>query len=131
MAKDVCSLSRKLPDCEVVDLDELNLEGRHADLLVNCSGTVIVVEETSVAKSGDIDQVSETLEDVRSNSTKYGISNDPSRLVGIIHFTRRSSTQVVKVVSSRSKRDLPLLYANCCDDLLRKVREVLTRHSRR
>ena len=131
MAKDVCGLSNKLSGCEVIDLDELNLEGRHADLLVNCGGTVIVVEETSVAKSDDIDQVSETLEDVRSNGTKYGISSDPLRLVGVIHFTRRNSTQVVKVVSSRSKRNLTLLYANCCDDLMRKVRETLTRYSRR
>lgn len=53
--------------CIILDLDRIVSSEKHADLLLICNEVVIVVEETRSMKSYDVDQVTQTLNDVKNN----------------------------------------------------------------
>ena len=123
---DKCGLSR-FKECNVLNLDEIGITEKHADLLLVCSRIVIVIEETRVMKSSDIDQVEQTLYNIKNNKEKYGIDSDPSRLIGIIHSTKRFDSIAIKVLATKSRRGLVLDKAECCESLIRKIQLILSK----
>ncbi|MBB5254795.1 hypothetical protein [Sulfurisphaera ohwakuensis] len=121
---DECRLSSRFNMCIILDLDRIVSSEKHADLLLICNEVVIVIEETRSMKSYDVDQVIQTLNDVKNNKKRYGILIDPSKFIGIIHSSKKFDPIAVKYLSKKTGKGFIIDKAECCDILIKKIEQI-------
>ena len=123
---DSCELASTFRGCIVIDLDEIGILGKHADLLVVCGDTAIIVEETNTLRIDDAEQILQTSQDLRAKREAFRVTSDPRRVVGVVHQKRRANSIDINYLHYVSKKwKLPILIANCCKDLVMKLGQQL------
>jgi hypothetical protein len=118
-------------ECAEVNLDELGLRQKHADWLLVCGNTVIVVEETEHARLDDVEQLDQTLESCRSGElqrvVRERVSDEPVSYYGVLH-ARSVSSMVVRALRARSRRKrVPIECASCDEEVARVIDRILQR----
>ena len=123
---DSCGLASIFRDCKVVDLDKVRAQGKHADLLLFCGDTAVIIEETSTLKIYDAEQIIQTSQDLRARREAFRVASDPRRVVGVVHQKRRASSIDINYLHYVSKKwGFAILIANCCKDLIMKLGQQL------
>ena len=106
----------------MVDLDKVGITGKHADLLLLCGDTAVIIEETGTLKIDDAEQVVQTSQALRTRREEFQVTSDPKRVVGVVHQKRRANPIDINYLHYVSKKwGLPILIANCCKDLVTKL----------
>jgi len=106
--------------CREEGLEELGLNFKHADYLLDCGDVIVVVEETSRPKPEDVEKIENTINWLYS---KRGASSI-RRILGVIHHTGGSSTMLVKHLLSKTRRRMVYKAANCRTALENILREL-------
>ena len=123
---DSCGLASIFRDCKVVDLDKVRVQGKHADLLLFCGDTAVIIEETGTLKIYDAEQIIQTSQDLRTKKETFQVASDPRRIVGVVHYKRRARTIDISYLHYVSRGwGFTILIANCCKDLVVKIGQQL------
>jgi hypothetical protein len=106
--------------CREEDLEELGLDFKHADYLLDCGDLIVVVEETGRPELKDVEKVENTINWLYS---ERGASSS-RRILGVIHHTGGSSTMLVKCLLSKTRGRVVYKAANCRTALENILREL-------
>ena len=114
----------KLRECEQVNLEELNLQFKHVDLMLECGNTIVLVEETERSKLEDLEKIDNTVEWLQRSRAQSNL-----KIVALVHHGRSADVNLVKALNARMssrRRKQTVIYdvAKCKkglrDELLRK-----------
>jgi hypothetical protein len=108
--------------CKQVNLEELNLQFKHVDLMLECDNIIVLVEETSRSKLEDLEKIDNTIEWLHRSRAQSNL-----KIVAFVHHGRGADVNLVKVLKARmpSRRgEQTIIYdvANCKKDLHNKLR---------
>jgi hypothetical protein len=108
--------------CRQVNLEELNLQFKHVDLMLECDNTIILVEETERSKLEDLEKIDNTVEWLRRSRAQSNL-----KIVAFVHHGRSADVNLVKALNARMpsrRREQTVIYdvANCKKDLHNKLR---------
>ena len=106
--------------CREEDLEELGLDFKHADYVLDCGDVVVVVEETGRPKLEDVEKVENT---VNWLYMERGASSS-RRILGVVHHTGGASTMLVKYLLSKTRGRVVYRAANCRTALEGILREL-------
>ncbi len=110
--------------CRQVNLEELNLQFKHVDLMLECDNTIILVEKTERSKLEDLEKIDNTVEWLQRSRAQSNL-----KIVALVHHSRSADVNLVKALNARMssrRRKQTVVYdvANCeknlRDKLLRK-----------
>jgi hypothetical protein len=115
--------------CRQVNLEELNLQFKHVDLMFECDNTIILVEETERSKLEDLEKIDNTVEWLSRSRAQSNL-----KIVALVHHGRSADINLVKALkarmSSRRRKKQTVIYnvANCKEDLRDKLRRYNIKH---
>jgi hypothetical protein len=116
--------------CRQVNLEELNLQFKHVDLMLECDNTIILVEETERSKLEDLEKIDNTVEWLRRSRAQSNL-----KIVAFVHHGRSADVNLVKALnarmpSKRRRKEQTVIYdvANCKEDLRDKLRRYNIKH---
>jgi len=115
--------------CRQVNLEELNLQFKHVDLMLECDNTIILVEETERSKLEDLEKIDNTVEWLRRSRAQSNL-----KIVALAHHGRGADVNLVKALkarmSSRRRKEQTVIYdvANCKEDLRDKLLKYNIKH---
>ncbi len=115
--------------CRQVNLEELNLQFKHVDLMFECDNTIILVEETERSKLEDLEKIDNTVEWLSRSRAQSNL-----KIVALVHHGRSADVNLVKALkarmSSRRRKEQTVIYdvANCKEDLSNKLRRYNIKH---
>jgi hypothetical protein len=52
----------RLRKCKQVNLEELNLQFKHVDLMLECDNIIVLIEKTRRSKLEDLEKIDDTIE---------------------------------------------------------------------
>jgi hypothetical protein len=82
--------------CRQVNLEELNLQFKHVDLMLECDNTITLVEETERSKLEDLEKMDNTVEWLRRSRAQSNL-----KIVAFVHHGRSADVNLVKVLKAR------------------------------
>ena len=106
-----------------IDLEELvhriGWTEKHADYLLITQNTIVIVEETSRAKTDDIKKLNKIVEALIHGPLKdhLPIHCNPSKIIAIVHVQRRVDPMISKIIGSRTRKSIVYRTAKCRQDL--------------
>jgi hypothetical protein len=116
--------------CRQVNLEELNLQFKHVDLMLECDNTITLVEETERSKLEDLEKMDNTVEWLRRSRAQSNL-----KIVAFVHHGRSADVNLVKALnarmpSKRRRKEQTVIYdvANCKEDLRDKLRRYNIKH---
>jgi hypothetical protein len=86
----------RLRRCKQVDLEELNLQFKHVDLMLECGNIIVLVEETSRSKLEDLEKIDNTIEWLQRSRAQSNL-----KIVAFVHHGRGADVNLVKVLKAR------------------------------
>jgi hypothetical protein len=112
----------RLRKCKQVNLEELNLQFKHVDLMLECDNIIILIEETRRSKLEDLEKIDNTIEWLHRSRAQSNL-----KIVAFIHHSRGADVNLVKALNARMpsrRREQTVIYdvANCEEDLHNKLR---------
>jgi hypothetical protein len=112
----------RLRKCKQVNLEELNLQFKHVDLMLECDNIIILIEETRRSKLEDLEKIDNTIEWLHRSRAQSNL-----KIVAFIHHSRGADVNLVKALNARMpsrRREQTVIYdvANCEEDLHSKLR---------
>jgi hypothetical protein len=108
--------------CRQVNLEELNLQFKHVDLMLECDNTIILVEETERSKLEDLEKIDNTVEWLSRSRAQSNL-----KIIAFVHHGRSADVNLVKALkarmSSRRRNEQTVIYdvANCKENLRDKL----------
>jgi hypothetical protein len=122
-------MSSRGHSCREVDLDRLQLQFKHADKLLVCGNTILVIEETSNPKIDDVRKIVETIKWLIGGGINHVMANrKPLSYYGIVHARRRVDDLVYRASTFESRRiGRPIHVVECSKTLWMKVNEIVKR----
>ena len=109
--------------CRQVNLEELNLQFKHVDLMLECDSTIILVEETERSKLEDLEKIDNTVEWLRRSRAQSNL-----KIVAFVHHGRSADVNLMKALkarmsSRRRRKEQTVIYdvAKCEEGLSNKL----------
>ena len=107
--------------CRQVNLEELNLQFKHVDLMFECDNTIILVEKTERSKLEDLEKIDNTVEWLSRSRAQSNL-----KIVALVHHSRSADVDLVKALNARMssrRRKQTVIYdvANCEENLRDKL----------
>jgi hypothetical protein len=111
--------------CRQVNLEKLNLQFKHVDLMLECDNTITLVEETERSKLEDLEKIDNTVEWLQRSRAQSNL-----KIIALVHHGRSADVNLVKVLkarmpSRRRRKEQTVIYdvANCEEGLHDKLRK--------
>jgi nickel-dependent lactate racemase len=103
--------------CRQVNLEELNLQFKHVDLMLECDNTIILVEETRRSKLEDLEKIDNTVEWLRRSRAQSNL-----KIIALVHHGRSADVNLVKALNARMssrrrrKKQTVIYYVAKCEE---------------
>jgi len=106
--------------CREEYLEELGLDFKHADYLLDCGDVIVVVEETGRPKPEDVEKVENTVNWLYSEQR---VSSN-RRVLRVVHHAGGTNAMLVKYLLSKTRGRVVYRAANCRTALENILREL-------